>query len=454
MILLVNPRATRPKNRRFPLSLMALGAVLPEGVSWRILDGNLPDADLLVESSEEIERRRGTADPVTLVAMTVMPGPQLVSAVPLARALKERFPFLPIAWGGYFPTLYPGPCLSASYVDWIVRGQGERTFLELLGVLDGEKPPASVAGLGWKDGPAPNINPERRWEGPDALPDPPYDRIEVPAYLHPTNLGRRSAVHQTSIGCPYTCNFCGVIAAFGSLERFASPERTERALARLAREHGADSVHFYDNNFFLKEDHAREIAGRLAPLGLRFWCEARIDVMLRFSDVTWEAIRRAGFRMIYFGAESGSDDVLRKMSKNLTTEETLALAAKARAYGIAPEFSFMFGDPDDPAGEAERTLAFVERLRLVNPAMKLISYFYTPTPQRRGTYGGIDALAGTPGTLEEWIAPEWVGWMTHESPCVPWLTPELRARVATFTASFGGVGPEGAEAYGHLREVP
>ncbi len=454
MILLVNPRATRPKNRRFPLSLMALGAVLPERVSWRILDGNLQDSDLLAESLEEIERRRATADPVTLVAMTVMPGPQLVSAVPLARSLKERFSSIPVLWGGYFPTLYPNPCLNAPYVDWIVRGQGERTFLELLDVLGGKRSSESVAGLGWKEAGTPRINPERRWEGPDAFPDPPYDRVHVPAYLHPTHLGRRSAVHQASIGCPYTCNFCGVIAAYGSLERFAAPERTEQVLTRLAREHGADSVHFYDNNFFLKEDHAREVADRLAPLGLRFWCEARIDVMLRFSDATWEAIRRAGFRMIYFGAESGSDDVLRKMSKNLTTAETLALAAKARAFGIVPEFSFMFGDPDDPSGEAERTLAFLERLRLVNPAMKLISYFYTPTPQRRGTYGGIDPLAGTPGTLEEWTTPEWVGWMTHESPRVPWLTQALRTRVESFTASFGGVGPENAEAYGHLRDVP
>jgi anaerobic magnesium-protoporphyrin IX monomethyl ester cyclase len=454
VILLVNPRATKPKNRRFPLSLMALGAVLPEGASWRILDGNLPAADPLAEAAAEIEGRRHPTDPVICVAMTVMPGPQLVAAVPIAKALKERFPSIPVVWGGYFPTLYPEPCLKAPYVDWVVRGQGERTFVELLDVLAGRRRPEDVAGLAWRDGGAPRLNTERRWESPDAFPDPPYGEIDVETYLHPTLLGRRNAVHQASIGCPYTCNFCGVIAAFGSVEKLASPARTEAALSYLAKRFGVDAVHFYDNNFFVREDHAVELCSRLAPLGLRWWCEARIDAMLRFSDRTWGTIRRSGCTMVYFGAESGSDETLRRMSKNLTTEQTLALAAKTREFGIVPEFSFMFGDPDDPAGEAEKTLTFVRKLKAVNPAMKLISYFYTPTPQRRGTYGNVDPLAGTPETLEEWIRPEWVSWMTHESPRVPWLTGELQARVAAFTASVEGSKPIDPEAYGHLRVSP
>jgi hypothetical protein len=64
--------------------------------------------------------------------------------------------------------------------------------------------------------------------------------------------------------------------------------------------------------------------------------------------------------------------------------------------------------------------------------MELISYFYTPTPQRAGTYGDVDPLSGTPTTLEEWIQPEWVDWMTHSNPQTPWLTPAARRRVADF----------------------
>src|SRR5690606_8691096 len=178
MILLVNPRATRPKNRRFPLSVMAIGAALPDGVAWEIIDGNRPGVDPYEDAVHWIEARSGTADPVRVVAMTVMPGPQLVSAVPLARRLKQRYPRLPIVWGGYFPSLYPTPVLNAPYVDYAVRGQGEFTFRELLDVLDGKRDPRTVAGLAFRaeDG-TPVINPERKWVGPDELPPPPYEKI-------------------------------------------------------------------------------------------------------------------------------------------------------------------------------------------------------------------------------------------------------------------------------------
>ncbi|HEY7958914.1 MAG TPA: hypothetical protein VID20_02530, partial [Sphingomicrobium sp.] len=112
MILLVNPRATRPENRRFPLSVMAVGAALPPDVSWEIVDGNLPGMDVVRSVSERIEAQRISGDPVTAIALTVMPGPQLVSAVPISKALKARFPDVAIIWGGNFGSLYPDPVLN------------------------------------------------------------------------------------------------------------------------------------------------------------------------------------------------------------------------------------------------------------------------------------------------------------------------------------------------------
>jgi len=433
MILFVNPRATRPGNRRFPLSLMALGAALPAERSWEIVDGNLPRMNLLEAISAWVVRQRDGGDSVEAIALTVMPGPQLVSAVPLSRALKDRFPDVPIVWGGNFGSLYPAPVLSAPYVDWLVRGQGEQTFLELLEVISGKREPHSVAGIGFRDGAGAHVlTPERPWVGPDDLPDPPYHKIPVDEYLRPTFLGQRSGVYQASIGCPFGCNFCGVIAVFGRREKIQSPGRVGANLGFLRREHGMDSVHFYDNNFFLNERHAREMAAALMPLGLRWWCEARVDTLCRFSPDTWRLLRRAGLAMVFCGAESGSDEVLAKMNKGITTEQILEVAHRTREHGIIPEFSFVFGDPDEPDAEIDITLAFIRRLKRANPSMELISYFYTPTPQRAGTYGGVDPLSGTPTRLEEWIEPEWVDWMTHVNPQTPWLDAAARRRVEDF----------------------
>ena len=433
MIVFVNPRATRPENRRFPLSIMAIGAALPPNVSWEIVDGNLPGMDVVQAVSELVKSQRLLGDPLKLIALTVMPGPQLVSAVPITKELKKRFPDIPIVWGGNFGSLYPEPVLNAPYVDWLVRGQGEETFLELLDAIDGGRDPASVAGLAFRrpDG-SHHIGPERHWRGPDELPAPPYHKIDVSQYLRPTVLGRRSGVYQASIGCPFGCNFCGVISVFGRREKVQSPARTAEHLGFLAREHGMDSVHFYDNNFFLNERHAREVAAAFLPLGLGWWCEARVDILGRFSDETWRALKVAGLTMVFCGAESGSDQVLAKMNKGTTTDQIAHAAAKCGEHGIIPEFSFVFGDPDEPEQEIDNTLAFIRRLKGINPAMELISYFYTPTPQRKDTYGGVDPTATTPDTLEEWIEPEWVDWMTHENPHTPWLEPRLKARVDDF----------------------
>ncbi|MEX2283326.1 MAG: radical SAM protein [Gemmatimonadota bacterium] len=433
MIVFVNPRATRPRNRRFPLSVMAVGAALPSEMNWQIVDGNRPDADPIAEIVALVERHAGSRDPVRMIAFTVMPGPQLVSAVALTRQVKTRFPELPIVWGGNFPSIYPHPVLNAPYVDWLVRGQGEQTFRELLEVLDGQRDPKTIPGLGFRnvDG-SHHVGLERHWIGPDELSRPRYDKIPVDDYLRPTFLGSRSGVYQASIGCPYGCTFCGVISVFGSREKVQSPARTAEDLAFLVQKHGMNGLHFYDNNFFVREDHALELCQRITPLQLNWWCEARIDALLRFSDTTWLALRQAGLRMIFFGAESGSDEVLRRMNKKLTTAQTLEVAARCKQHGIIPEFSFVLGDPDEPERELENTLAFVRKLKLVNPAMELITYFYTPTPQRRETYGNVDPLAGTPQVLEEWVEQQWVDWMTHESPDVPWLTDRLKTRVHDF----------------------
>ena len=105
----------------------------------------------------------------------------------------------------------------------------------------------------------------------------PYHRLDPKPYLRPTFLGSRTTVYQASIGCPYQCNFCGVVDFSGSREKVEPPERTVEVLAQLQRDYGVNAVQFYDNNFFMREDHARELAERMIPLGMNWWCETRVD---------------------------------------------------------------------------------------------------------------------------------------------------------------------------------
>jgi anaerobic magnesium-protoporphyrin IX monomethyl ester cyclase len=440
MIILFHPRATRPRNRRLPLAVLALAAVLEGREQYEIVDGNLEDDPL-----DAILRLIDTNN-VELLGVSTMPGPQMVAAMETSREVRRLRPHVKIGWGGYFPSIYPDAALNARYVDFIVRGQGEETLLELLDALRGKREFSSILGLSYKDvfG-LRRSNAERPMKGPDEFPWSPFYRLPVEKYLRPSFFGRRTAVHHASIGCPFNCSFCGVHAAYGNKEKMESPERTIAILTHLVERYGADSVQFYDMNFFLREDHARELCDGMAHLKLRWWCEARVDVLGRYSDETWTAIKRAGCAMIFFGAESGSDWVLKEMQKGITTEQTLEMARRTRRFGIIPEFSFVIGNPNDPDRDTRETLRFIRQIKRINPDSEIIIQHYTPTPQPHAAggemYGKIDGDVPFPDTPAEWATKRWMDFTLRIDTSAPWLTRKTKKLIDNFEIVVGSRWP-------------
>jgi len=424
MIVLFHPRSTRPKNRRLPLSVLYLAAVLEGREEYEIVDGNAdPDPWSTIDALAQ-------SKPIELLAVSVMPGPQLRSAVPVCRAFREKYPRVPIVWGGYFASLYTDAALNASYVDFVAKGQGEDTLVELIDALRGSRDFSRIRGLAFKDQFGLQVHTaERPLKGPDEFPWPPYHRLDQSKYIARTFLGSRTAVHQASIGCPFRCNFCGVVPVY-EREKMESPARTAAILNHLQTTYGVNAVQFYDNNFFLREDHALELAGRIAPLNLHWWCEARVDIVLRYSDDTLRQLRRAGCVMIFFGVESGSDAVLRNMKKQLTAEETLALARRIREFDIIPEYSFIFGNPQDAERDLAENIAFVRRIKEVNPAVEIVVQTYVPTPQRGGSYGDVEVEF--PSTPDEWITDHWYRFLIRTDPQLPWLPSRVKRRIRDF----------------------
>ncbi|HEY2842234.1 MAG TPA: cobalamin-dependent protein, partial [Bryobacteraceae bacterium] len=145
MILLLHPRSTRPKNRRFPLSVLALGAVLEGREDYEIVDGNIDPYPM--ESIHRIAREK----PLEMLGVSVMPGPQMVHAIALSKEFRASYPKVPIVWGGYFPSLYPDAALNAPYVDILVRSQGEDTLPELLGAIREKRDFRGIPGVSYKD---------------------------------------------------------------------------------------------------------------------------------------------------------------------------------------------------------------------------------------------------------------------------------------------------------------
>jgi len=432
VIILLHPRTGKPKNRRFPLAILSIAAVLEGGdglpaEEYAIVDGNLDS------NPEGTLERLASGHTIELLAVSVMPGPQMVSAIGLCRAFRKRHPKVPIVWGGYFPSLYTDAALNAGYVDYCVRGQGEETFPELLDALRGNRALSNVRGLSFTDRFGLHVhNAMRPLRSPNDFPWLPYHRLPVEKYLLPTFLGRRTAVHQASIGCPYRCQFCGVVPIFDGRQKTETPQRTAAVLTSLQRQYGIDAVQFYDNNFFLNESHAREQADLIAPLHLRWWAEGRIDAFLRYSDATLRAIRNSGATMIFFGAESGSDAVLKSMNKQITSAQTLELAARIRQFDIIPEFSFVVGDPSNPEQDTRMTIDFVRRIKRVNPAAEIIVQHYIPVPNPNGMYGAVEDQIKFPSTPDEWASDRWLNFTIRQDPHLPWLPRAVQRRIDNF----------------------
>jgi anaerobic magnesium-protoporphyrin IX monomethyl ester cyclase len=205
MIVLFNPWSTPSPKRPLPMSLLAVGSMLEGEFDYQIVDGNV-EADPVGVILAIAEKT-----PLTAIAVTVMPGPQLRAAVNGCRQLKRMLPSVPIVWGGYFPSQHADACLSESTVDVCVTGQGEQTMIELMRALATGASLAAINGLTYRDNGTIHRTPPRSLTPLDDLPEWPYHRLPMERYFHKHYLGNRVATHHSSFGCPFACNFCAVV---------------------------------------------------------------------------------------------------------------------------------------------------------------------------------------------------------------------------------------------------
>jgi radical SAM superfamily enzyme YgiQ (UPF0313 family) len=168
---------------------------------------------------------------------------------------------------------------------------------------------------------------------------------------------------------------------------------------------------------------------------MTWWALGRVDELMRYSDATWRKMKASGLKMVFSGAESGSDEVLKRMNKGgkVTANLTLELAKRMREYGIVPEFSFVLGNPPDPISDINDSLRFIRRVKEVNPASEIIFYIYTPVPEEGTLYDEARAMGFKfPETLDEWVSGDWRSFSLRREPHNPWLSDDMRRSVRDF----------------------
>ena len=442
-LLLINPRITSRRGARFPLSLLSLAAFLEDDCTCQIIDGNV-DRDYLNTVANSLRSQRFAA-----IGISVMGGPQVQTAITTSLVTRDAAPRTPIVWGGYFPTLYTNAAIAASYVDFAVRGAGEDTFAALLrAITAGTTDFHAIPGLTWKRAGQVVHNVDRPFSDRRPAAPLPYDLLgDARTYLARTFLGERTVAHQAALGCRYRCTFCGVAAMFRGATALPPAQRLRRDLGWLKHELGADSIQFFDHNFFDREADMLPLLEVLADLQLPWWCYARADALLDLSEAAWALVRRSKLRMAYIGAESASDALLKSIRKGTKVDQTLAVADLCRRHDVIPELSFMVAPPVDTEAETERTFEFIREVKRVNPRAEIIVYIYTPLPaaslplnsRARAAAPTLLDLGGSPlifpDTPEGWTEKRWVDYSCHAD--APWITEQLRRRIHNFVTVLG-----------------
>jgi radical SAM superfamily enzyme YgiQ (UPF0313 family) len=432
MLILYNPVSTLPGKTVLPMSLLALGAALEDKYPYEIVDGNLL-TDHAQQLIDILKTKKATA-----LGMTVMPGPQLNQAVSLTKKIKMVLPDLPIIWGGYFPTQHSDVILESGYVDFAVRSQGELTLLELANTLRSGGSLAGINGLSYREGDKIVHNAPRALTPLDKFPIFPYHRIPVEKYIQNNYVGTHTLDQNSSFGCPFACNFCAIVSMTNRGWLPESGERMANTMKMLNRQYGVNAAQFHDMDFFISEKRVVEFCERIKNDGFSWWALGRIDELSRFKESTWKLMKQSGLKMIFCGAESGSDEMLERMNKGgqASTKLTLELAAKMKQYGIIPEYSFVLGNPPEPEKDIEVTFNFIRKLKQINPATELILYTYTPVPMDAG--GGnlyenaVAAGFRFPTTLDEWVQPPWDEFALRRRPKTPWLDNGIYTKVRNF----------------------
>lgn len=436
--LLFNPRSANSKHR-VPNSILQVGASIYGKHDFVFVDGNLErDPWAAIEGYLQ-------SGEFGYFGCTVMPGPQLRQAIPFTRKVREQFPGIVNIWGGYFASNQYQVTMESGYVDFVIYGPGDKAFPALLEALETGKPYEFIPNIIWKTPEGAVIkNSKESLLDQDTLPRLPYDYLDrhypMRRYLSPTFLGRRTLAYHSSMGCPFTCSFCAVVPIYEARWRGKSAENMYRDVRYVKEKWGADSVEFHDNNFFVSEKRIRAFSELMLHENMQWWGEGRIDTVDQFSDDTLALMRRAGCRMIFFGAETGNDALLKQMDKGgkQSGEQIRRFAARMKRFDIIPEYSFVLGMPADTPGQVwaqiEEDIAFIKGIKAINPDTEIIIYVYSPVPTEGSELYEriIQAGFSFPKTLEEWLSPQWESFDLRRNPLTPWLTPAMVNRIRDF----------------------
>lgn len=414
-VVLYNPRAV---FWTMPLALIAIASALDrDKYEVVIVDGRL-------DSNEKLLRE---LDGALCLGMSVLTGAPLRDALEITRAARERYPNLPIVWGGWHPSLFPEMCAKEPGVIAAVTGQGEETFAELLERLAVGGSLYGVTGLVFRNADGEVVlNPPRVMRDINEFPRHDYSFIPVETYFQ--HKGQRQFDYISSQGCRFRCNFCADPAVFNRGWYGYTPERMVSEITDLWQRYRFTDLSLQDETYFTQQKRVAQISEGFIHLNAGFsWTGTmRADQGRRLDDDVLALCKRSGLRRVMIGLEAGSQETIDHIQKDIKVEDMWLCAEKLVKHDIGAIINVIVGFPGESPESVTETLRVARDLRAMSSSFELAVFYFKPYPGNPIAERLKAQNYRFPASLEEWADFDYIG-RSNE-----WLTTAQKSEIEAF----------------------
>ena len=409
-ILLYNPIAV---FFDMPLALLAIGSVLdPEKYEIIIVDGRIDESPL--------ETIKEHLDDALCFGTSVLTGKPIKDALAVTQAVKKLRSDIPVIWGGWHTSLFPTQTLEDEIcIDVTAQGQGEDTFKELVEVYASNGDVSEVKGICYRNDKGEIIkNPPRVIVAMDTFADINYELIDVEKYFE--KKGTRQLDYISSTGCYFRCTFCADPFVYNRKWTAISPEIMVNKLADLHAKYKFTDVNLQDETYFTYRKRVIEVSELMIKKGLNFtWAATmRADQGSRMSIEDFELCAKSGLRRLLIGVESGSQEMMDWLKKDIKIEQVYMCAERCKGLGIAVQFPFIVGFPGESDKSIDETVKVALELNSMHPDFHTPIFYFKPYPGTTITDNVVTDGYDLPQTVSEWSDFDFVGssgpWVSDE----------------------------------------
>jgi anaerobic magnesium-protoporphyrin IX monomethyl ester cyclase len=297
-------------------------------------------------------------DVVGLSAFT----PQSYDLLKLSQMMRVALPEAVLVWGGPHTLWFHEECMEHKEVDYLIRGEAEKSFTAFLDALEDNTGFDGIPGVVWRENGKLIQSGEPDYiEDIDLTPFPAFELLDYKQYYSIVGTGEVVGTICTSRGCPFHCTFCA--RPYATTYRSRSVENILQEM-ELYLNKGVREFFFFDDLFNANPERVKRIARGILDKGWKvYWSfRGRIDGI---DKEMLELAHRAGCRQIFFGVEASSDEGLKAVKKHITIAKALKVVKMTQAAGIVTSTNWIIGFPHDKTKS--------DIMRTINTAIKFDS---------------------------------------------------------------------------------